>query len=607
MKSLFTPFPTPLSNRQWFYLLVLQGVGAGIIDGGANFAVAYAMYHGQKDIRMWVLAKNTIAGDLGVTPIIQCLASMLITSTLVHTDLHHNAVKPLAFVWPHVEHLPDPREIINRLGNSSKQKPKQNVIDKENQSSPSPSPSPEEKQIVQQGEKSMKGRKGGFVYYFKMLIRFIFEGTENSSITKIENSAALPLRILLTLAQGAAIGIIFGLPIFLIFIIVLGPIYKHDNLVSDDKWKWSPMVIKCIYGAVVGWITNPIIACLALGSQAEHHLIIISENQNQEQDLEQGQEARGGGGGGGVETIHEDEEFLPPPPIPDGGGSLRIPSIANGDSPRSVNRPRALSNLSTASSSRSGLGSRSKIRPPLITNCSNLPITSDLPLPPSSSSSLRRGSLSSLPKTPRSPGILQIGESNLLNIPSNSVNIERPSIQPLGSQSGRNRGATISSYISQTDSIASSNYSYALGGTGGRAKRQPNRPRAISSLSNTVRQPSFGPPNPNSPKIMLDNDNNDEERLKGSPMNRQFRSSSVGMHNITNTTMDSGSAGVAGAGEREVKTGSPTTTSNLTPPVWDVFGKIEESKSPIRSPSKELNRVEVTGKNDNKEGKEREI
>lgn len=41
-KSVFRPFPLPLSGRQWFYLTFLQGVGAGFIDGGANFGIAYA-------------------------------------------------------------------------------------------------------------------------------------------------------------------------------------------------------------------------------------------------------------------------------------------------------------------------------------------------------------------------------------------------------------------------------------------------------------------------------------------------------------------------------------------------------------------------------------
>jgi hypothetical protein len=42
MSSVFRPFPLPLTGRQWFYLTFLQGVGAGFIDGGANFGIAYA-------------------------------------------------------------------------------------------------------------------------------------------------------------------------------------------------------------------------------------------------------------------------------------------------------------------------------------------------------------------------------------------------------------------------------------------------------------------------------------------------------------------------------------------------------------------------------------
>jgi hypothetical protein len=52
-KSVFRPFPLPLTGRQWFYLTFLQGVGAGFIDGGANFGIAYAsmspcLYHNEE-------------------------------------------------------------------------------------------------------------------------------------------------------------------------------------------------------------------------------------------------------------------------------------------------------------------------------------------------------------------------------------------------------------------------------------------------------------------------------------------------------------------------------------------------------------------------------
>ncbi|OCF55795.1 hypothetical protein L486_06547 [Kwoniella mangroviensis CBS 10435] len=542
MKSLFRPFPLPLSNRQWFYLLVLQGVGAGIIDGGANFAVAYAMYHNQKIIKMWVLSKNTLAGDLGVTPIIQCLASMLITSTLVHTDLHHHAVAPLPFVWPHVEHLPDPREIIGRWGKGKR---------REGEETEEKKPTDEDEEP---GTKSLS-------YYIKMSIRFIFEGTENNSLLPIGNSKPFPIRIFLTAAQGAAIGIIFGLPVFLLFIIVLGPLYKHDNIV-EVGWKWSPMVIKCVYGAVVGWITNPVIASLALGSQAEHHLIIISEDSPAEGDVEAGQSSVPRIDGVGVDTIHEEEEeeyLSPPPPLtgdslrvpipksptPASGGSLRLPS-----SPRMSNRPRALSNISATSS----LSNRMGIRPPLMANCSNIPIASN--------SSIRRGSVTSIPRTPRSPGTAEFGSMNLLPLDTPTLGMGSQRIK-------RSRGATISTYVSQSDSV-NTNYSYALGGTGGRAKR-PNRPRAISSLSGKGIQP---------PKVQVDG----MEGQAGNSASEEMRLDVPSAITATTETSQVGKNNVRG-------NGGFTTT-----PVWDVFGQVKVQDQ-ITTPKKNVqDDVEVRDK-----------
>lgn len=40
--TIFRPFPTPQTWRQWMYLCGIQGFFAGLIDGGANFGIAYA-------------------------------------------------------------------------------------------------------------------------------------------------------------------------------------------------------------------------------------------------------------------------------------------------------------------------------------------------------------------------------------------------------------------------------------------------------------------------------------------------------------------------------------------------------------------------------------
>lgn len=41
-KQVFRPFPTPLSWKQWGYIVGMQGVMAMFIDFGANFGIAYA-------------------------------------------------------------------------------------------------------------------------------------------------------------------------------------------------------------------------------------------------------------------------------------------------------------------------------------------------------------------------------------------------------------------------------------------------------------------------------------------------------------------------------------------------------------------------------------
>ncbi len=41
-KQVFRPFPTPLTWKQWGYILVMQGVLAMCINFGANFGIATA-------------------------------------------------------------------------------------------------------------------------------------------------------------------------------------------------------------------------------------------------------------------------------------------------------------------------------------------------------------------------------------------------------------------------------------------------------------------------------------------------------------------------------------------------------------------------------------
>jgi len=147
---------------------------------------------------------------------------MLISSTLVHSDLHASAIKPLPFVYPHVTHLPDPALLWRRSSEES------------TNDSPPSSTDPSEK--PQQG--ATKSKKG-LGYYWKMLLRFTFEGTERNIIIERGIGARDWFgRLGWTILQGLSLSVFFGLPLWIFAIIIIGPIYRGGNVGS----KWAPQV-----------------------------------------------------------------------------------------------------------------------------------------------------------------------------------------------------------------------------------------------------------------------------------------------------------------------------------------------------------------------------
>jgi hypothetical protein len=391
---------------------------------------------------MWVFSENTIAGDLGVTPIIQCLASMLITSTLVHTDLHHHAIQPLPFCYPHVEGLPDPRTLFSRSDRNRKSSPKsrgsgspEGTVVTNSNGEIVPSEKPHESGA---STSSDPWPKKGLAYYYWMLVRFIFEGTEKNMMLARPGIGAWFGRLVWTAAQGAAIGVVFGFPIWCLAIVILGPIYGNKNMYGT----WAPQAIKGVYGAIVGWVTNPVIAILALGSQAEHHLIVVEHDL--EEGVHEGQEELDGHDREPVPTIPEDEEFHPGPGLvtprrPSAAPtspSMRHSMFGHGPVTPTVGRSRA-----NSTASRSPAASlRGSSRPPLTANVSYLaPLPLGTPI-----------GVGSPPATARS----RADSVDTTHTHARSFTYSRP------------RRATVSS---ETESTRS--YSYALGGTGGRAQR----------------------------------------------------------------------------------------------------------------------------------------
>ncbi|KAI1370388.1 hypothetical protein F4677DRAFT_365413 [Hypoxylon crocopeplum] len=104
VKSIDDGFKEPTEKftaHQIFYIFILDGLGAMILSGGINFAIAYAMYATQdvatRPIRLF-LFPNTLAGDSAVTVIIQCLITWHIELFLVNRDLRKGGVHPIGFI-----------------------------------------------------------------------------------------------------------------------------------------------------------------------------------------------------------------------------------------------------------------------------------------------------------------------------------------------------------------------------------------------------------------------------------------------------------------------------------------------------------------------------
>ncbi|WAR62822.1 hypothetical protein PtB15_15B410 [Puccinia triticina] len=110
----------PLSLGQKLYIILPQMIGAAILDGAANFGIGCAMYLNAKNVRIWILKNNTVAGDMAVTIFIQGVLTFCIASGMVHVDLRKNKISAFQYPWPDTswgaaKRLP-PDEAQTRIG-----------------------------------------------------------------------------------------------------------------------------------------------------------------------------------------------------------------------------------------------------------------------------------------------------------------------------------------------------------------------------------------------------------------------------------------------------------------------------------------------------------
>lgn len=201
------------SGKHFVYLLLPQGLGAALISGLVNLGIACAMYrtvHGE--IRIWPLNKHTIAGDLGVTIIIQSILSTLIASLLVRADVHAKRQKPFYRPWPDVDWW--------------------------------------------RGQEGVK-KWFGLALCFFSLDRDLL----------LRKDARYFFRTLVMIAlQGFAISFLYFLVFWPLAIAIIAPLYSSKDLHDT----WIPPVIKAIFGALLALFQNPLLAALVLGAEAHN-------------------------------------------------------------------------------------------------------------------------------------------------------------------------------------------------------------------------------------------------------------------------------------------------------------------------------------------------
>lgn len=220
----------PLSTRQKLYIIVLQMVGAAILDGAANFGIGCAMYLNAKNVRIWILKNNTVAGDMAVTIFIQGVLTFCIASGMVHVDLRKNKVSAFPYPWPDTawgaaKRLP-PDEAQTRLGRLWRQ--------------------------FHNGQ----GFSRGLHFFSGSDVNDIFDSRLSRS--------QFTTRLCWSIWKGSVLSLIFFFIMWPISIAIVTPIWVDDNLGNGN---FTAPLIKAVYGFVYGLLMNPVCAMIAMGSE----------------------------------------------------------------------------------------------------------------------------------------------------------------------------------------------------------------------------------------------------------------------------------------------------------------------------------------------------
>mgnify|MGYP000000112109 FL=1 len=238
----------PLRPQQIFYLFVMHTFGAGILSGAANFGVACAMYRTtNKPIKMWPLNENTLAGDMGVTVVIQQIITYIVTSNLCNFDLRHGT-RSLTRPWPPMMHFPSTSMPTGSWFGVKM-----------------PSVVQAEGHLLYMGNAENKSRFTQFCLWF---LRATCTGSERNIIFERGLTVRHRFeRLLWTALQGGWWAVITFWWYWPIAIAITQPLYGDDDL----RGTWTPTFIKLLFGGIMGLITNPIMAMMTLGAECHVH------------------------------------------------------------------------------------------------------------------------------------------------------------------------------------------------------------------------------------------------------------------------------------------------------------------------------------------------
>ncbi|KAF6767338.1 Protein of unknown function DUF2456 [Kalmanozyma brasiliensis GHG001] len=244
LRDWLLPGPLRFPSLQFLYIVVAQSIIAACISGGINFAVAVALYRGRDTVDLWTFDRQTVAGDMGVTVIIQQVVSFIITSSLVHRDLVVGPIAPLRRPWPPLLHLPSTPSPAGHYFGSRLPADVQ----------------PEKPLYMGKAEGETRWKQ-----YFWFFVRAVCTGSERNDLLSPGISTNQRLqRLLWTAAQGFFLCVLTFWWYWPIAIAIIAPIYGGKELAGT----WVPEVIKLIYGGVMSLLTNPVMALMAMGAES---------------------------------------------------------------------------------------------------------------------------------------------------------------------------------------------------------------------------------------------------------------------------------------------------------------------------------------------------